>query len=163
MSQALPPNGAISDDFQDGNYAGWTVAGNAFGSAPAMGALPNQQAVAGYLGNRLIHSFLGGDAPQGKLTSATFTIDSQYVGFLIGGGNHPNGTFIRLKINGQTIAQSTGSNAETLKWDSWNVENYIGQTAFFEIVDSVTGGWDTSILTISCQLTSRKTMAFSTR
>ena len=141
MSQALPPNGAIIDDFEDGNYAGWTVAGNAFGSAPAMGTLPNQQAVAGYLGNRLINSFLGGDAPQGKLTSAAFTIDSQYVSFLIGGGNHPNGTFIRLKINGQTIAQSTSSNAETLKWDNWNVENYIGQTAFIEIVDSVSGGW----------------------
>ncbi len=140
-SQALPPNGAIIDDFDDIDYTGWTVIGNAFGSTPSTGSLPNQQSVTGYLGSGLINSFLGGDSSRGKLTSSAFTIDSQYVSFLIGGGNHPKGTFIRLKINGQTIAQSTGSNSETLKWDNWKVENYIGQTAYIEIVDSVTGGW----------------------
>ncbi len=127
MTQALPPNGAVVEDFEAGNYSGWTVLGNAFGSAPALGALPNQQTVSGYLGTRLVNSFLNGDGTQGKLTSSSFTIDSSYISFLIGGGHHPDGTFIRLKINNQPIAQSTGNNTETLQWDNWNVENYIGQ------------------------------------
>jgi fructan beta-fructosidase len=141
MTQAQPPAAAVVEDFEDGNYIGWTVAGTAFGSSPALGALPNQQAVTGFLGTRLVNSFLGGDAPQGKLTSSAFTIDSAYISFLIGGGQHPDGTFIRLKINDQTVAQTTGQNSETLKWGNWNVQNYLGQQAVIEIVDSVTGSW----------------------
>lgn len=83
-----PPNGTVLQGFESG-YAGWSPTGEAFGSQPATGTFPGQQQVSGYIGDRLVNSFLGGDAPQGELTSPTFRIDQRYLNFLIGGGRHP--------------------------------------------------------------------------
>lgn len=133
-------NGYIFQDFENG-YGNWTTTGNCFGTTPANGTLANQQAVTGYIGNSLVNTFLNGDATTGTLTSPTFTIDSQYVSFKIGGGNHPYGTFIGLYINGIYVMTSTGKNAELLDWENWDVSAYIGQTAQIHIVDNETGGW----------------------
>ena len=46
--------------------------GEAFGTAPAHGTLPNQQPVTGFLGNGLVNSYLNGDDTTGKLTSQSF-------------------------------------------------------------------------------------------
>ncbi|KAL2784258.1 glycosyl hydrolase [Aspergillus keveii] len=50
---------------------------------------------------------------------------------------------INLKIQGQTnpVRTATGRNEERLLPQSWDVTEYIGQTAVLEIVDSQTGGW----------------------
>ena len=78
----------LIDDFERSDYGSWTVEGDAFGSEPATGTLPGQQRVAGYLGERLVNSFLGGDASTGTLTSASFVIERSYINFLIGGGGY---------------------------------------------------------------------------
>ncbi|KGN40125.1 glycosyl hydrolase family 32 [Knoellia aerolata DSM 18566] len=83
-----PPAGTLLQGFENG-YAGWTPAGTAFGSQPAAGALPGQQTVTGYVGERLVNSFIDFDAAQGELTSPSFTIDQRHLNFLIGGGRHP--------------------------------------------------------------------------
>ncbi|MFC7490250.1 MULTISPECIES: glycoside hydrolase family 32 protein [unclassified Knoellia] len=83
-----PPAGTLLQGFESG-YAGWTPTGTAFGSQPATGALPGQQAVTGYVGNRLVNSFVDFDASQGELTSPSFTINQRHLNFLIGGGRHP--------------------------------------------------------------------------
>ena len=133
-------NGYVFQDFENG-YGNWTATGNCFGTAPANGTLAGQQDVLGYLGNSLVNTFLNGDATTGTLTSPTFTIDSQYVSFKIGGGNHSQGTFIGLYINGSYVMTSTGENTEFLDWENWDVSAYIGQTAQLRIVDNETGGW----------------------
>ena len=48
-----------------------------------------QQAVSGYLGEKLVNTFFDGDSSNGTITSPTFTITSNYIDMLIGGGNHP--------------------------------------------------------------------------
>lgn len=83
-----PPAGTLLQGFEDG-YAGWTPSGTAFGSQPATGSLPGQQTVSGYVGDRLVNSFVDFDGAQGELTSPRFTIDQRYLNFLIGGGHHP--------------------------------------------------------------------------
>ncbi|MFW5706483.1 MAG: GH32 C-terminal domain-containing protein [Bacteroidota bacterium] len=141
MAQGPLPAGAIVDDFESDTYEGWTITGTAFGNGPVQGTLPNQQEVTGFLGNRLVNSYLEGDASQGKMVSQPFQVDSTFISFLIGGGNHPDGTFIRLVVNQQEVRTSTGRNSEQLLWEHWDVEEFVGQTAHIEIVDSVTGGW----------------------
>jgi levanase len=84
-----PPAGTGYEGFDNGTYDGWSTTGTAFGSAPATGTLPNQQAVSGYAGGGLVNSFNGGDASTGTLTSPTFTVSSPYLNFLVGGGNQP--------------------------------------------------------------------------
>lgn len=91
------PAGTPLAGFNDGTYNGWTVAnepGNGkngpFGEAPAAGTLPGQNAVTGFAGNGLINSFNDGDWPLGSMNSPEFTVDSDYLNFLVGGGQHPH-------------------------------------------------------------------------
>ncbi|GAA4118031.1 hypothetical protein GCM10022415_16500 [Knoellia locipacati] len=83
-----PPKGTLLQGFENG-YAGWTPTGTAFGSQPVAGSLPGQQTVTGYVGQRLVNSFVDFDAAQGELTSPSFTIDQRHLNFLVGGGRHP--------------------------------------------------------------------------
>lgn len=141
LGRTPPAASAIIDDFEDFGYNGWTVTGAAFGSSPALGTLPGQQSVTAYIGTGLVNSFMNGDATQGKMTSDPFVIDSNYISFLIGGGNHIDSTFIRLLINNQEVRRSTGRNSEALIWQNWEVSNYTGQTAIIEIIDSAVAAW----------------------
>lgn len=89
------PTGEVFASFED-SLEGWQAAnepGNAangpFGTAPATGPVDGQQAVSGFAGTGFVNSFHGGDWPVGTLTSPEFTVESDYLTFLIGGGRHP--------------------------------------------------------------------------
>lgn len=133
--------GDVYEDFERTNYPGWTAEGTAFSTGPATGTLSGQMTVSGYLGNRLINSFNGGDSSTGKLTSGSFVITKKFINFLIGGGTHSGTTCINLKINGVMVKTATGDNSEQLKWFGWDVTDYLGQSAQIEIVDSFSGSW----------------------
>ena len=85
-----PPSGTVLEDFESASFAPWTTLGTAFGNAPTAGNAPGQGGVNGYLGSMLANSFNGGDGPIGTLRSPSFIIDSPYLNFLVGGGNHPH-------------------------------------------------------------------------
>lgn len=84
-----PPTGESLGNFDDGTFNGWIVSGSAFGNAPATSSLPGQMDVTGWIGRGFIDSFNGYDGSTGNMTSPNFTIDKNYLNFLIGGGNHP--------------------------------------------------------------------------
>lgn len=91
-----PPPGHVFADFEGQDHGGWTVdndpdlAPGPFGDAPVRGTVPGQQEVTGYLGSGLVNSFVGHDAPQGRMVSPRFTISEPYIDFLVGGGRHPH-------------------------------------------------------------------------
>ena len=133
-------------DFEGANYGGWTVAGEAFGTGPARGALPNQMPVQGYLGQGLANSFVGGDDSTGTLTSPTFQIERRYLRFLIGGGGYAGETCLNLRVHGRAVRTAAGPNtqpggSERLDWMEWDVTEFAGSDAVLEIVDQRTGGW----------------------
>lgn len=138
--QIIVPEGLVFSDFESG-YNGWSIEGNAFGTAPAQGTLANQQQVSGFLGGGLVNTFLNGDDSQGKIISPEFIIDTNYINFLIGGGNRENEAEIRLIINNTIARRTTGRNQEQLLWSFWDVETLKGMKARIEIVDAATGGW----------------------
>ncbi|MCX5336043.1 GH32 C-terminal domain-containing protein [Streptomyces sp. NBC_00140] len=145
MEQGDPPAGTVLADFEGGTYGDWTTTGDAFGTAPATGTLNNQQEVSGFLGDGLVNSYLDGDTTTGTLTSPEFTIDKNYVNFLVGGGNHPAGsdnpTAIELLVDGKAVRSATGSDGEALNWASWDVKDLAGKKAQIKIVDDNRGGW----------------------
>nr|AGZ94060.1 levanase [Streptomyces sp. MMG1612] len=145
MEQGDPPEGAVLADFEGGTYGDWTTTGDAFGTAPATGTLPNQQEVSGFLGSGLVNSYLNGDSTTGTLTSPEFTIDKDYINFLVGGGNHPAGsgnpTAVELLVDGQVVRSTTGKDSEALNWASWDVKDLAGKKAQIKIVDDNSGGW----------------------
>ena len=142
LTQGTGIPGAVFANFEGTSYGpGWTTTGSAFGTGPAGGTLPNQQTVSGYLGNGLVNSYLNGDASTGTLTSTSFTISNSCINFLVGGGNNPGVTCINLLVNGSVVETTTGNNDEILRWNGWNVSQWIGQTAQIQIVDNSTVGW----------------------
>lgn len=128
-------------DFEGDSYAPWRVQGDAFGSRPAAGTLPDQQTVSGFEGNGLANSYVGGDGSTGKLVSPEFTISNDYISFLIGGGNHVDTTCINLVLDGKVVRTATGSADEKLELQGWDVRDLRGKRARIEIVDDATGQW----------------------
>lgn len=90
------PAGTPVAGFNDGTYNGWTpsnepgnVKNGPFADVPAAGTLPGQNPVTGFAGAGLINSFTDGDWPVGSVSSPAFTVESDYLNFLVGGGQHP--------------------------------------------------------------------------
>ena len=128
--QNIAPGGILIDDFENINYNNWTTTGTSFGAGPATG----NGTFSGFLGNKLI---ISGNESEGKLVSPDFTIQKNYISFLIGGGYNPGKAYIKLVVNGQAVKTSTGMNEDLLKWRNWDVSALVGKTAHLEIVDSV--------------------------
>ncbi|MET9013871.1 GH32 C-terminal domain-containing protein [Streptomyces olivaceoviridis] len=139
------PEGTVLADFEGGTYGAWTMTGDALGTAPATGSLPGQQQVTGFLGSGLAATFQNGDSTTGTLTSPEFTIDKDYVNFLIGGGDHPAGqdnpTAVELLVDGKVVRSATGNDDEALNWHSWDVRDLAGKKAQIKVVDDNTSGW----------------------
>jgi non-lysosomal glucosylceramidase len=146
--KAPPPKGAPSPrtkivlaDFEGPNYDDWKATGEAFGSKPANGTLPEQNPVSGFLGKGLVNTYLGGDGPHGTLTSPQFKISRKFINFLIGGGNHIGQTCINLLIDDKVVRTAVGKSNEKLEWYFWDVEEFQGKQAQIQIVDRASGGW----------------------
>ena len=146
-----PPTGPVFADFEGTTWGtGWTATGDFTNAGPVAGTIGDQQAVSGYLGDKLVNTFLDHDASTGTITSPEFTIDSSYINLLVGGGNHPytatpapgaEPTAVNLLVGGNVVATATGQDNEALNWVAWNTASWQGQQAQIQIVDNNTGGW----------------------
>jgi len=145
-SPARADDDVLINDFEAADYGDWKVEGEAFGTAPAKGALGGQMQVTGFEGKGLVNTYLGGDGPTGKLTSPEFAIGRDYIKFLIGGGGHQGKTCMNLLVDGEVVLTGTGPNtqaggSEFLNWENWDVKKYKGKKAVLQIVDDASGGW----------------------
>ncbi|NQT17668.1 MAG: GH32 C-terminal domain-containing protein, partial [Planctomycetes bacterium] len=146
VSAAAAEPDILIADFEGDTYGDWKVTGEAFGPGPARGTLHGQMAVSGFEGRGLVNTFYKGDGSTGTLTSPEFTIERNYVNFLIGGGAHKDKTCINLLVDGKVVRTAVGPNAvpggsEELDWASWDVAELAGKQAVIQIVDQATGGW----------------------
>jgi len=133
-------------DFEGPDYGDWKVTGEALGTGPAQGTLPKQMEVTGFQGKGLVNTFLPLDAGTGTLTSPPVKIERRFVNFLIGGGGFHGKTCINLLLEGKVVRTAVGPNvvgggSEALDWCSWDVGEFSGQQAVFQIVDRHRGGW----------------------
>jgi uncharacterized protein (DUF608 family) len=131
----------VFEDFERPNYEGWTIEGDAFGAGPSHGTEANQNPVSGFLGQGLVNTFRPNDTPKGRLISREFSIKKPFIGFLVGGGSHPNETCINLVVDGSVVRTAGGRNSEQLLPHTWDVRDLRGRKARIEIVDQNTGGW----------------------
>lgn len=124
--------------------AGWTVVTNSGNSAgPANKNSHNQSPTpSGYSGDRYVNSYAGvGDGATFTLHSPTFTVTKKYIKLSVGGGNYPTTHYVGLFINDVKVLNETGSQSATLTQRTWDVSEYIGQTAQIRIVDGGGGGY----------------------
>lgn len=143
---AFAATDTVFESFDGPNYGKWTVEGEAFGSGPATGTLPNQMPVAGFEGKGYASSYHGGDNSQGRLISQKFRINNDFIRFLIGGGGFDSETCINLVVDDRTVRTATGPNtqpggSEAMELLGWDVREFRGKDAQIEIVDAASGGW----------------------
>lgn len=132
----------IFEDFENGTYNNWRVEGNAF-------VVPRNRinvyypiSAIGFTGDFFAFSFADThDVKQGKLTSKSFTIEHDFIKFVIGGGNHKEKTCINLVINDAVIFSNEGQNDGQMRPHFWDLRAYKGQQAHIEIVDNYSGSW----------------------
>ncbi len=131
----------IFEDFEGDSYEGWVVKGDGFGKSPSRGTSPGQQRVSGFIGGGLVNTFNPGDGPQGELVSDAFTIEKPFIGFMIGGGSYVGQTCLQLRVGEDVVRAATGKNEERLELSWWDVSEFVGKQAWFEIIDRHSGGW----------------------
>lgn len=128
--------------FESGAYRGWTRIGPAFGTIASFMPAPGQQFVNGYAGRRYASSFgIGGDLGRGALRSAPFTIRSEAISFLVGGGHDVRVVGVRLLVGGKPVREAAGRDDEALRRVFWDVRKLAGAEAILEIRDDSDGGW----------------------
>lgn len=145
-----PPAGSLLFDgfeFADGTTlvdTGWAATGDL-----ATEPWRNPSTAGGdyYLGQKRLNTWEGGpkgDDNLGDLTSPEFTIEpgEDHLSFLVGGGKRLNGTLeVRLLVDGEVVRTATGPEAGQLNWQSWDVSEFAGRDARFQVHDDATGGW----------------------
>ena len=148
---AVPPEDVLVADFENGYPAGWQITSyaghtNPFLTGPAQNSWTGQNpSPSGYLGGGYASTWLAGsnngsDNNEGML-AGTITIQRHYLHLLVGGGNDVNNTVVRLRVGGTVVATAVGQQDGTLRWNTWDVSAYNGQTATVEIVDTTGEGW----------------------
>ena len=136
-----PPPGTTFADFEGTTYGdGWAATGDFVGEAPASSNLPGQ------LGAKVLDTCVKTcDPAVGTISSPDFTIGTDYIDLLVGGGNHPmsgtDPTAVNLVVDGNVVATATGKNSANLDWVAWDTSALKGQKGHIEVVDQRTADW----------------------
>lgn len=142
----------VFEDFEKATYEGWEVEGTAFGEGPvARKDVPAHVGDTAMQGERALNSHASApgdtsvpadpakdsgtrDTAKGKLTSKPFTIERNFITFLIGGGGSPQ-TAVRLLVDGEVARTAAGPNSSVMRESKWDVTTLAGKTAQLEVID----------------------------
>ena len=145
----------IFETFEKDDYQGWTIEGTAFDTSPLDNArIPSYMGDIGMQGSKaaVSHnvraggSIEDGDRQKGSLLSREFTIDRNYINFMIAGGNRMKEVGLRLLVDGKVVHQATGHNSNKLRTDNFNVSSLQGKKARLLIEDRAENGWGNIIV-----------------
>ncbi len=140
----------VYEDFEGDTWGKWKAEGNAFGVRPYR---DNERrfytALQGFQGHGFAnsHHMRNGedagraDSYKGKLISPEFTIERNFIRFLIGGGKRWGQLGIQLIVDGEVHLQATGQDSGAMRPEAFDVRGIQGKTAHLEIIDQADGGW----------------------
>lgn len=75
------------------------------------------------------------------MTSQTFTIECDYINFLVSGGGDVDNLYAALVVDGVEVLKATGDNSRTMQQVVWDVKEWVGKQAQIRLVDNVTRPW----------------------
>lgn len=142
LATASLASGEVFEAFEGDGFGNWEVDGKAFGMAPAIGSAPESEVVFhGYSDSSLACSTHGGSQAKGTLTSPEFEVTSDFIIFLIAGGNEPGKTAVQLLQHGKVVREQTGNRSLTLQESAIDVKKFKGQKVRLRLVDEADGEW----------------------
>jgi len=124
-------------DFEDGKYPPGTIAEGSFANAFVRPAFDGDFRLEDYQGETLVGTPAGTHSP-GKLILPPFTIRGDVIGFLFAGATDAARVTAKLFIDDQEAFSETPTDPNHLRFVTWNVQNYIGRTARFELENRTT-------------------------
>lgn len=138
----------IFEDFEKPLHH-WEIEGDFDKSTFAPGQIAKHQGRVKHTGKRFFNShnrrhdgkILFGDGFTGQLTSPPFTIDHDFIHFLIGGGDHKGKTALLLLIDGKPVAEANGKGDNVMAPGKFDVTQWKGKKAQLRIIDFEKGGW----------------------
>ncbi len=140
----------VFEDWNRDAFAPWTVEGLAFGTRPLRrNEIMDYQGDVGGEGDRLVNSHASAsgkdigarDAATGKLISARFKIERNFIHVWIGGGADKSQTTLHLMVDGKTAQSLSGNDNNKMALKTLDVRALKGKEASLEIVDNGTGAW----------------------
>lgn len=148
------PGGDLADilfeDFERSTWAPWTAEGTAFGAGPRrIDEIADYQGELNGRGDYVVntHETRNGedvreaDVHLGTLTGPRFTIERDYIHFLVGGGADRERLGVELWIDGTRVRHAVGRDSNRMETATFEVSEYRGQEAFLKVVDQRDGGW----------------------
>lgn len=141
-TRGAAPFDVVEGSFEAPRFTGWTATGTAFNLGPVHDLPTGQTFVNGWRGQRYASSFnRAGDAATGTLRSREFTITTDAISFLVGGGGNVEQLGVRLMVEGQAVRRTPGPDNEGLRRAFWDVRPWRGKRAYVELYDEATGAW----------------------
>lgn len=82
-----------------------------------------------------------GDSAEGSISSRVFTVEGDFIEFLIGGGDYPQTCYIALvdAATDSILLRASGNGQDVMIPHSWNVRPYQGRQVRIDIVDAEQG------------------------
>ncbi|MFC3803655.1 discoidin domain-containing protein [Cohnella sp. GCM10012308] len=127
-----------NDNFERGNFTGWTATGTAFGTNPITSRL--HEGVIGNEGRYWADSFMGGESSTGSLRGASFMVQKPVLAFRGAGFDGQFGTngenwFYLKRASDGAVLKSGKPPQGSFRTIYWDVSAYIGTSVYFEAVD----------------------------
>ena len=135
------PSRILIENFESGSHRQWKIEGNAFSWTLATPAQLAEWGNVGYEGDHILTGWLSGDAGIGKMTSQNFTIERDWLNFLVSGGGDVDNLYVALVVDGVEVLKAAGNNSRKMEQVAWNVSEWLGKEAQIRLVDNVTRPW----------------------
>jgi len=136
----------LNFDFESGTLQDWIAEGVAFSKQPVKGNTVSDRRSdmkSQHQGEYWVGTFeLGGDQPQGTLTSAPFKITQPFASFLFAGGSHEDTRVELVRADTQKVVfKTSGYDSENLRPVVVDLREHQGKEIFIRLVDRESGGW----------------------
>jgi len=125
------PEGKTLAAFDQGLPESWERQGEAF-------KIGSSASVAGGRGPGVLHSGLSGGGATGRVTSAPFTLEWDYLSFLIGGGRNGEKLAVELLVGERVVRRTSAYNGDVLDWVAWDIRPFRGRAGVLRITDQST-------------------------
>ena len=128
--------------FEGDGFGAWQTEGKAFGLSPVHEKLDGmEKPFTNFANDAFALSAHGGYDAVGTLTSPEIKIQSDYLMFLVAGGDNPAKLAVQLIIDGNVVMETTGKKSQNFSNVVWDIKKFKGKNALIRIVDDAKGEW----------------------